>query len=83
MKCSNPQCNHGFGLVSYRRGAFTKGRYCSKKCRDSYVAERAMPAVPGRAATTYFEWLFQQTYCAPNRRAELPFSVTAAPPLQR
>jgi hypothetical protein len=57
MKCSNPQCNHGIGLVSYRRGAFTKGRYCSKKCRDSCVIERAKP---GRAANTYFEWLFLQ-----------------------
>jgi hypothetical protein len=57
MKCSNPRCNHGIGLVSYRRGAFTKGRYCSKKCRDSYVIERAKPV---RAANTYFEWLFLQ-----------------------
>jgi hypothetical protein len=60
MKCSNPQCNRGIGLASYRCGAFTKGRYCSKKGRDSYVIERAKPAVPGRAATTYFEWLFLQ-----------------------
>jgi hypothetical protein len=64
MKCANPQCNHGIGLVSYRR-AFTNGRYCSKKWRDSYVIERAKPAVPGRAATTYFERLFLR----PDRHA--------------
>jgi hypothetical protein len=69
MKCSNPQCNHGIGLVSYRR-AFAKGRYCSKKCRNSYVIERAKPAIPGRAATTYFEWLFLQ----PGGNAAVPRS---------
>ena len=59
MKCSNPQCDHGIGLLSYRR-AFSKRRYCSKKCRDSYVIERAKPAVPGRAAATCVEWPFLQ-----------------------
>lgn len=58
MKCSNPQCNHGIGLISYRR-AFAKKRYCSKKCRDSYVIEWAKPAVPPPAAT-YVEWPFLQ-----------------------
>lgn len=59
MKCSNPQCNHGIGLVSYRR-PFAKRRYCSKKCRDCYVNEWAEPAVPGRTATTYVERPFLQ-----------------------
>jgi len=57
MKCANPQCDHGIGLVSYRR-AFAKKRYCSKGCRDSYVMEWATPAVPQRAAATYLESLF-------------------------
>jgi hypothetical protein len=60
MKCSNPQCDHGIGLLSYRR-AFSKRRYCSKKCRDCYVIERAEPAVPERAAATGFEWPFLQS----------------------
>jgi hypothetical protein len=34
MKCSNPDCNRGIGLVAYRRGWFSKRRYCSKHCRD-------------------------------------------------
>jgi hypothetical protein len=59
MKCSHPQCNRGIGLVSYRRG-FAKGRYCSKKCRDSYVIERKTLVIPQQVATTYFEWLFLQ-----------------------
>ncbi len=50
MKCSNPQCNHGIGLVSYRR-VFAKRRYCSKQCRDSYVIEQAGSAVPGAHRT--------------------------------
>jgi hypothetical protein len=39
MKCSNPGCNRGIGLVAYRRGWFSKGRYCSQRCcRDAVVA---------------------------------------------
>ena len=58
MKCSHPQCSRGIGLVSYRR-IFAKGRYCSKKCRDSYVIDRPEPSI-SRSAITYFEWLFMQ-----------------------
>jgi hypothetical protein len=39
MKCSNPNCSHGIGLVSYRRGWFNKRRFCSKKCRDDFKVE--------------------------------------------
>ena len=40
MKCSNPVCNRGIGLVSYRRGwLFSDGRYCSKHCRNALVAD--------------------------------------------
>jgi hypothetical protein len=35
MKCSNPDCNRGIGLVAYRRGRFGKRRYCSRNCRDA------------------------------------------------
>src|SRR5262249_62247307 len=38
MKCSNLVCSRGIGLVSYRRGGVSDGRYCSKQCRDSPVA---------------------------------------------
>jgi hypothetical protein len=38
MKCSNPDCNRGIGLVAYQRGWFSKRRYCSKHCRDAFVA---------------------------------------------
>jgi hypothetical protein len=38
MKCSNPNCNRGLGLVVYRRGWFSKRRYCSKDCRDNFAA---------------------------------------------
>jgi hypothetical protein len=39
MKCSNPDCNRGIGLVAYRRGWFSKRRYCSKHCRDAFGAD--------------------------------------------
>jgi hypothetical protein len=62
MKCSNPNCNHGIGLVSYRRGLFGKGRYCSKRCRDTFVVVAEQPKRPQqeRNAPSYFEWLFLQ-----------------------
>jgi hypothetical protein len=42
MKCSNPGCNRGIGLVAYRRGWFSKRRYCSQRCcRDAVVADPA------------------------------------------
>jgi hypothetical protein len=56
MKCANPDCTRGIGLVAYQRGLFTKRRYCSRNCRDAFVADR--PRERERAATTYFEWLF-------------------------
>jgi hypothetical protein len=43
MKCSNPGCNRGIGLVAYRRGWFSKRRYCSKHCRDAFVAHAPKP----------------------------------------
>jgi hypothetical protein len=59
MKCSNPVCNRGIGLVAYRRSWFSKRHYCSKRCRDACLAD-ALKTQPKRGATTYFEWLFLQ-----------------------
>jgi hypothetical protein len=59
MKCSNPDCNRGIGLVAYRGWWFSKRRYCSKYCRDACLAE-APKTQQKRRATTYFEWLFLQ-----------------------
>jgi hypothetical protein len=57
MKCSNPECNRGIGLVAHRRGWLDKPHYCSRQCRDTFVAERPKQSQPEREATTYFEWL--------------------------
>jgi len=59
MKCSNPDCNRNIGLV-HQRGWFSKRRYCSRQCRDTFVAERPKQSRQDRSATTYFEWLFLQ-----------------------
>jgi hypothetical protein len=56
MKCSNPDCKRGIGLVVYRRGWFSKRRYCSKHCRDAFVADAPKLQQEG-SVTTYFEWL--------------------------
>ena len=59
MKCANPACNHGIGLVSHRRGLFGKRPYCSKACRDHVAVAPPRPS-KRESATTYFEWLFAQ-----------------------
>ena len=59
MKCPNPDCNRGIGLVAYRRGWFSKRRYCSKHCRDAFVVDGPKPQLK-RSTTTHFEWLFEQ-----------------------
>jgi hypothetical protein len=56
MKCSNPNCSHGIGLVSYRRGWFDKLRFCSKKCRDDFTG-RPRPSQQKRLVGSYFNWL--------------------------
>jgi hypothetical protein len=38
MRCSNPDCNRGIGLVAYRRSWSSK-RYCTQHCRDAFVAD--------------------------------------------
>ena len=60
MKCSNPYCNRGIGLVAHRRRWFDKRRYCSKECRNTFVAQRPKMSRQERSATTYVEWLFLQ-----------------------
>ena len=39
MKCSNPYCNRGIGLIAYQRGWFSKRRYCSRHCRNAIMAD--------------------------------------------
>jgi hypothetical protein len=59
MKCSNPNCNRGIGLVGYRRWWFSKQRYCSRNCCDAFVAD--LPKSQRKhSATSYFELLFLQ-----------------------
>jgi hypothetical protein len=57
MKCSNLNCGHGIGLVSYRRGWFDKRRFCSKKCRDYFTVKRPRPSQQKQLANSYFNWL--------------------------
>ena len=39
MRCANPMCNRGIGLVSHRVGWFDKRYACSKICRTELVAD--------------------------------------------
>jgi hypothetical protein len=86
MKCNNPTCNHGIGLVAYRRGLFGKRLYCSKQCRDRVAVASFKPRAPQQsAAMTYVEWLFLQPAAAQPRLAVVaararrsPWPATAA-----
>ena len=60
MKCSNPECHRGIGLVSHQRGWFGKQRYCSRRCRDTCKVEQPKPSSQERSPRSYFEWLFSQ-----------------------
>lgn len=83
MKCSNPNCNRGIGLVSFRRGWFSKRHYCSKHCRDAFVADaRAplqkqkssilMPFAAALAAFAGFATLTMAVLAAPRARPDAP-----------
>ena len=58
MKCSNPHCNRGIGLLAHQRAWFDKRRSCSKECRNTFAAERLKMSQQKRSAATYVEWLF-------------------------
>ena len=70
MKCSNQNCGHGIGLVSYQRNWFDKRRFCSKKCRDDFTVERPRPSQQERLVGSYFNWLLANaTSQVPNKAA--------------
>src|SRR5215475_1450795 len=67
MKCSNPNCRHGIGLVSYQRGWFDKQRFCSKKCRDDLGVERPIKAEgPRPRLGRYLKRLFENAASRAN-----------------
>jgi hypothetical protein len=69
MKCAHPMCYRGVGLVSYRDGWYGRNLYCSKKCREGFVALNVQRPPPRtRDATAYFEWLIAQPVKNPDRR---------------
>jgi hypothetical protein len=68
MKCANPNCNRGIGLITYRRGWFGKYRYCSTQCRDVLVTEPPKKSQRERCAATYFECLLSQALENPQPR---------------
>ena len=68
MKCANPACNRGIGLVSHRRGWFRKRRYCSRNCRDAFLADLPKQWRQESRAVTYFDWLFSKPIEKPQRK---------------
>lgn len=68
MKCSNPNCNRGIGLVSHRRGSFSTQRCCSRNCRDAFPTDLLKQSQQEPRAMTYFEWLFSQPTYKPQQK---------------
>jgi hypothetical protein len=71
MKCANPNCNRGIGLVCHQRHSFDKRRFCSKKCRDEFVDEKPKRLQQELLSTSYFEWLLSRPTANLSRRANL------------
>jgi hypothetical protein len=65
MKCSNPDCSRGIGLVSQQRSFLDKRRFCSKKCRDNFAKESPKRLQMERRTTSYFEWLLSRPTACP------------------
>ena len=82
MKCSNPNCNRGIDLVAYPRGLFSKRRYCSKHCRDVFVAD-APKLQQKQSATPYFDWFFEQPVLNAQPALALAANPVRAKPGQR
>jgi len=78
MKCSNPYCKRGIGLVAYRRGWFGKRYYCSRQCRDTFLAERLKHPQHERSAATYFQWLLMQPIEKPQPKLMPAFARASA-----
>jgi len=77
MKCSNPDCNRGIGLVSHRRGWFGKRRYCSRQCRDTFVPPNRPQQQP--RAATFFEWLILEPIEQPTLKSAFACVKVARP----
>ena len=54
MKCANPNCDRGIGLVCHQRHPFDKLRFCSQKCCDEFVDEKPKRLQQELHSTSYF-----------------------------
>jgi len=79
MKCSNPICNRGIGLVAYQRGWFSKGRYCTKHCRDAFLADVPKPQRELNRSFVKRLALAFTAFAAPVIPAAFTMAVLAAP----
>jgi hypothetical protein len=73
MRCSNPDCNRGIGLLSYRRAWFDEQRYCSKRCCEAVTSQLAKRRSSRQRRTmSYVDWLFSQSTRRPQPRLGQP-----------
>ena len=77
MKCTNPDCSRGIGRVAYRRGWFSKRRYCSQRCRDAFMIGAANPQQKPLLKRFMFAFVAFVGLIVP---ATFTMAVLAAPP---
>jgi hypothetical protein len=53
MKCSNLFCSRSIGLVAHRRW-FSSRHYCSRNCRDAFMADLPQRPHQLQSASTHF-----------------------------
>ena len=84
MKCSNPVCNRGIGLVSYRHGwLFSDGLYCSKHCRNALVADSPNLQQKRKSSVLRRFVIASVAFVGLIIPATFTMAVLAAPPAQR
>ena len=79
MRCANPMCHRGIGLVSHRLGVFDKRYACSKECRTEVAA--------GIKRERYLAWRravvgWLAAYLLPQARDARPLPARIRPRIQ-
>lgn len=61
MRCSNPLCGRSIGLVAHRRW-FSSRHYCSRNCRNAFIADLPQRPHELERSWIYFDRPFRQWF---------------------
>ena len=57
MRCSNPTCGKSIGLVRFKLSSLGNLTFHSKRCRESFKADRLKRVQQEQAKWEFWEWL--------------------------